>query len=268
MTDAPAAPDGTGGPVLAVDVGNTNVCLGLLEGREMRASWRIRTDPGQTEDEFTITLAQLLSTSESPVGRIAGAVVASVVPPLTDVVIAGIRKRTPGPLFVVGPGLRTGITIRTDNPREVGADRIVNAVAASEIAPGGAIVVDLGTATTLDCISPHCEYLGGVIAPGITISAEALFRRAAKLPKVTIGRPRRVLGKNTELSMQSGLFYGYVSLIDGLVDRLAEEMGFTPQVIATGGHAAALADASRTITRVEPDLTLLGLAIIWQRNRG
>jgi type III pantothenate kinase len=236
MTDAPAAPDGTGGPVLAVDVGNTNVCLGLLEGREMRASWRIRTDPGQTEDEFTITLAQLLSTSESPVGRIAGAVVASVVPPLTDVVIAGIRKRTPGPLFVVGPGLRTGITIRT--------------------------------ATTLDCISPHCEYLGGVIAPGITISAEALFRRAAKLPKVTIGRPRRVLGKNTELSMQSGLFYGYVSLIDGLVDRLAEEMGFTPQVIATGGHAAALADASRTITRVEPDLTLLGLAIIWQRNRG
>ncbi len=260
--------DGASAPLLVVDIGNTNICLGLYEGRLQVASWRIRTDPGQTEDEFAITLAQLMALRTDPVTTVCGAILASVVPPLTDAVIKGIRKRFGDPILVVGPGLRTGISIRMDNPREVGADRIVNAVAAMELEPAGAIVVDMGTATTFDCISPNGEYLGGIIAPGITISAEALFRRAAKLPKVTIARPPRALGKNTEHSMQSGLFYGYVSLIDGLVRRLEGEIDFPPVVIATGGHSQPLAEASETITRVEPDLTLLGLALLWERNQG
>jgi type III pantothenate kinase len=244
--------------ILVVDVGNTNICLGVQRGR---------TDPGQTEDEFFVILAQLIRASDLDPGQIHGAVVASVVPPLSDVVAAGIRRRLDVPVLMVGPGLRTGISIRMDNPREVGADRIVNAVAARQICPGGAIVVDLGTATTFDCVSPGGEYLGGVIAPGILISAEALVRRTAKLPEVTILRPGRVIGKNTEGSMQSGIFFGYVSLIDGLVARLKEELDFEPTVIATGGYAHSLAAASTTISRVEPDLTLMGLAIIWDMNR-
>jgi type III pantothenate kinase len=262
-------PDSTtrDGSILVVDVGNTNICLGVMRGREPIAAWRIRTDPGQTEDEFFITLAQLLETSSIEASTIGGSVVASVVPPLSDAVVASIRRRFDVPVLMVGPGLRTGISIRMENPREVGADRIVNAVAAMELSPSGAIVVDLGTATTFDCVSPDGEYLGGVIAPGITISAEALVRRTAKLPEVTITRPGRTIGKNTEGSMQSGIFYGYVALIDGLVDRIKEELDFEPSVIATGGHAPALAAASRTISRVEPDITLLGLAIIWELNR-
>jgi type III pantothenate kinase len=254
------------GSILVVDVGNTNICLGILEERRIRAAWRLRTDPDQTEDEFFMVLAQLMLAHGIPSEAIRGAVVASVVPPLTQAVMAGITRHFDVPVINVGPGLKTGITIRMDNPREVGADRIVNAVAARELCPSGAIVVDLGTATTFDCISPDGAYLGGVIAPGITISADALVTRTAKLPKVTIQRPRRAIGKNTESSMQSGIFYGYVALIDGLVTRILEELDFEPTVIATGGHARSLAEASSTIARVEPDLTLLGLAIIWELN--
>jgi type III pantothenate kinase len=250
-----------------VDVGNTNICVGLLSGRQIRASWRIRTDLGQTPDEFFVTLAQLLTTHGMQSSQVDGAVVASVVPPLSDVVVSGISRRFGVDALTVGPGLRTGISIRMDNPREVGADRIVNAVAACELSPEGAIVVDLGTATTFDCVSPRGEYLGGVIAPGITISADALVRRTAKLPEVTIVRPETAIGRNTEASMQSGIFFGYVALIDGLVERIRGELRFDPQIIATGGHASALAEASTTISRVEPDLTLLGLAIIWEMNR-
>ncbi|MBW2261052.1 MAG: type III pantothenate kinase [Deltaproteobacteria bacterium] len=253
--------------ILVVDVGNTNICLGVQDGRHLRASWRIRTDPGQTQDEFFVTLAQLMETHTVQSEGIQGAVVASVVPPLLDVVVGSIRRRLDVPVLTVGPGLKTGITIRMDNPREVGADRIVNAVAAVELCPSGAVVVDLGTATTFDCVSPDGEYLGGIIAPGLNISAEALVRRTAKLPEVTITRPDRAIGKNTESSMQSGIFYGYVALIDGLVDRIREELEFDPVIIATGGHSAALASASRTISRVEPGLTLLGLALIWEKNR-
>ncbi len=254
--------------ILVVDVGNTNICLGIQDGRKLRASWRLRTDPGQTQDEFFITLAQLMQTHGVAGGGLHGAVVASVVPPLQDVVVASIRRRLDVPVLTVGPGLKTGIRIRMDNPREMGADRIVNAVAAVELCPSGAVVVDLGTATTFDCVSPDGEYLGGIIAPGLNISAEALVRRTAKLPEVTITRPDRAIGKNTEASMQSGIFFGYVELIDGLVGRIRDELTFEPVIIATGGHSAALADASRTISRVEPDLTLLGLALIWEKNRG
>jgi type III pantothenate kinase len=263
MTEGAQRPE----PILVVDVGNTNICLGIQDGRQLRVSWRIRTDPGQTQDEFFVTLAQLMETHQMAGGGLRGAVVASVVPPLQDVVVSSIGKRFDVPVLTVGPGLKTGIRIRMDNPREVGADRIVNAVAAVELCPAGAIVVDLGTATTFDCVSPAGEYLGGIIAPGLNISAEALVRRTAKLPEVTITRPDRAIGKNTESSMQSGIFYGYVALIDGLVDRIREELDFEPVIIATGGHSAELATASRTISRVEPDLTLLGLALIWEKNR-
>ena len=255
-------------PILVVDVGNTNICIGIERGRILQASWRLRTDPGQTVDEFFVTLVQLMETHSVAREAIRGAIVASVVPQLSDVVAAGIERKLGAPVLMVGPGLRTGISIRMDNPREVGADRIVNAVAAHELCPEGAVVVDLGTATTFDCISPSGEYLGGIIAPGIGISAEALFERTAKLPEVTIQKPRRAIGKNTESSMQSGIFYGYVALIDGLVDRIRGELNFDPAVIATGGYSAALAAESRTIARVEPDLTLLGLAIVWDMNRG
>ena len=255
------------GSILVVDVGNTNICLGIQDGRRLRVSWRIRTDPGQTQDEFFVTLAQLMQTHSMERGDLVGAVVASVVPPLLDVVVGSIRRRFDVPVLTVGPGLKTGIRIRMDNPREVGADRIVNALAAVELCPGGAVVVELGTATTFDCVSPDGEYLGGIIAPGINISAEALVRRTAKLPEVTIEKPEKAIGKNTESSMQSGIFYGYVALIDGLVDRIRDELDFDPVIVATGGHSAELASASRTISRVEPDLTLLGLALIWEKNR-
>ncbi len=257
----------TAGSILVVDVGNTNICLGIQDGRSLRASWRLRTDPGQTQDEFFIILAQLMAAHGVADGGLDGAVVASVVPPLLDVVVAAIGRRLDVPVLTVGPGLKTGIRIRMDNPREVGADRIVNAVAAVELCPTGAVVVDLGTATTFDCVSPEGEYLGGIIAPGLNISAEALVRRTAKLPEVTITRPDRAIGKNTEASMQSGIFFGYVALIDGLVERIRQELAFEPEIIATGGHSAALAASSRTISRVEPDLTLLGLALIWEKNR-
>jgi type III pantothenate kinase len=253
--------------ILVVDVGNTNICLGIQDGRRLRASWRIRTDAGQTQDEFFVTLSQLVEAHGMADGTLDGAVVASVVPPLLDAVVGSIRRRYDVPVLTVGPGLKTGIKIRMDNPREVGADRIVNAVAAVELCPSGAVVVDLGTATTFDCVSPDGEYLGGIIAPGLSISAEALVRKTAKLPEVTIERPARAIGKNTETSMQSGIFYGYVALIDGLVDRIREELDFDPVIMATGGYSAELASASRTIARIEPNLTLLGLALIWERNR-
>ena len=253
--------------ILVVDVGNTNICMGIQDGRRLRASWRLRTDAGQTQDEFFVTLSQLMQTRGVEPGGLQGAVVASVVPPLLDVVVGSIGRRLDVPVLTVGPGLRTGIRIRMDNPREVGADRIVNAVAAVELCPSGAVVVDMGTATTFDCVSPDGEYLGGIIAPGLNISAEALVRRTAKLPEVTILQPERAIGKNTESSMQSGIFYGYVALIDGLVARIREELAFAPEIIATGGHAAELASVSTTISRVEPDLTLLGLALVWEMNR-
>jgi type III pantothenate kinase len=195
------------------------------------------------------------------------AIVASVVPALTEPMLDLVRRAFGLEALVVGPGIKSGMSILYENPREVGADRIVNAVAAYERFKSGLIVVDFGTATTFDCVTPKGEYMGGVIAPGIQISADALFARAAKLPRVEIQRPPKVVGRNTQHSMQSGIVFGYVGLVDGLVERLKEEMAFPScAVVATGGLARLIAPLSRTIDAVDDDLTLTGLRILHERN--
>lgn len=252
--------------VLTVDIGNSQICIGIYLRKKLEGYWRIKTDPKETEDELKIILTNIMQIAGIKFQEMEGAIVASVVPPLTDPMVKSLEKLIEGKVIVVNPGIKTGISILMDNPKEVGADRIVNAVAASIKYPGGSIVVDLGTATTFDCISPKSEYLGGAIAPGISISSEALFLRAAKLPRIEISKPGRCIGKNTVESMQSGIFYGYVGLIDGMVERLKGELNFPVKVIATGGFAQIIAGESRSIDIIDPTLTLDGLAILYEKN--
>jgi type III pantothenate kinase len=259
-----AAP--TQGRFLACDIGNTHICFGIFTGSALETAWRIRTDPKETEDELKAAILQIITFNGIRREDVGGAIVASVVPPLTETMVGCLQTLFGVKVIVVGPGIKTGVSVLMENPREVGADRIVNAIAASTKYPGGSIVVDTGTATTFDCISPAAEYLGGAIAPGIAISSEALFLRAAKLPKIEIAKPPRCVGKNTVESMQSGIFYGYLGLIDGLIERLKEELTFSPRVIATGGYARLLAPSSRQIEIVDENLTLEGLAVIYGKN--
>ena len=253
--------------LLAVDVGNTNIVFGLFDGKKLSHQFRVETSRGRTSDEYAIILRQLLEMRQVPISQVNGAIVASVVPALTEPMLQLVRRGFDFEPFVVGPGIKTGMAILYENPREVGADRIVNGVAAYEHFHDAVIVVDFGTATTFDCVSPKGEYLGGVIAPGIQISADALFQRAARLPRVEIAKPPRTVGRNTQHSMQSGIVYGYVGLVDGLVERLVDELGHPCNVIATGGLAGLIAPLSKTIEEVDDELTLTGLRILYERNQ-
>ena len=254
--------------LLVIDIGNTNIVIGLSVEDRILNHWRLRTERDVTADELAILFSNLLSASGYRLTDLSDIVVSCVVPPVMGAVVEFSHRYLEIRPLIVGGGAKTGMPIQYDNPTEVGADRIVNAVAAYERYQSALIVVDFGTATTFDCISAEGAYLGGAIAPGITISCEALFQRAAKLPMVEIfAKPSRVIAKDTLSSMNAGLVYGYAGLVDGIVNRIKREMAQEVQVIATGGLASLIAAESDTIERVEESLTLDGLRIIFERNR-
>lgn len=253
--------------LLALDAGNTNITIGVFDGPKLTHRWRLRTVHEQTEDEWGILLRNLFSLESLDLREVDGVIIASVVPPLNPT-LAGMTRRYfhREPLFV-NHETRTGLTILYDNPREVGADRIVNAVAAFEKYGAPCVVVDLGTAITFDCVTAKAEYLGGIICAGIGISIDALFSRTAKLPKVDFREPDKLIGTNTVASIQSGLWYGAIGLIDGITERLVAEMGPETRAIATGGQARLITPGSRFLKHADEDLTLAGLELIWRRNR-
>ncbi|MFQ5328557.1 MAG: type III pantothenate kinase [Thermodesulfobacteriota bacterium] len=253
--------------LLVIDIGNTTTVIGVYDGKRLLHHWRIGTEAGKTADEYGVTLMELLHLSDADAGDIEGAIISSVVPTLTDTFHEMVERYFGTTPLSVGPGIKTGMPIMTDNPREVGADRIVNGVAAFDRYREAVIVVDSGTAITFDYISSRGEYMGGAIAPGMDLSLDALFHRTAKLPRVEIVKPKRVVGKCTVESMQAGLFFGFRGLIDEVVRRFKVEVGGSPRVIATGGGASLLADKCETIDEYDAFLTLEGLMIIYGKNR-
>jgi type III pantothenate kinase len=253
--------------LLTVDAGNTNTVLGVHEGAVLKAHWRLTTRREQTADEYGILVRNLFAASGIEPGQIDGVAIASVVPPLTPVLVELARTFLRQEPLVIEPGVRTGMPILYEPPGDVGADRIVNGVAAFAAYGGPVIVVDFGTATTFDVVSKKGEYVGGVICPGVGISADALFQRAARLPRVDIRNPGRVIGRSTVGSIQSGLYFGYAEMVQGIIGRIRAELAEPARVVATGGLAESLAADIPAIEVVDPTLTLTGLRLIWERNR-
>jgi type III pantothenate kinase len=263
--------------LLVIDIGNTNVSMGLFDydesanedgASELSHHWRIGTHRENTSDEVGLIVSSLFAQARRHADEVDDVVISSVVPPLLPIFERVCTKLFDRPPIIVGPGIRTGMPVRYENPREVGADRIVNALAAFELVGGPVIAVDFGTATTFDCVSERGEYMGGVIFPGMHTAMEALFERASMLHRVEIARPKSVIGKTTTCAIQSGLLYGYAGVVDSMVGRIRGELGENAHVIATGGLAGKVANETETIERVEPFLTLDGLRLIYEKNRG
>lgn len=252
--------------IFVLDVGNTNTVLGVYDGQDLKYHWRIETSRHKTEDEYGMVIKALFAYENLNSTDIDGIIISSVVPPIMFALERMCQKYFNIKPLVVGPGIKTGLNIKYENPREVGADRIVNAVAGIHLYGSPLIIVDFGTATTYCYVNEDKQYMGGAIAPGIQISTEALYSRAAKLPRIEIARPNNIIGKNTVNAMQAGILYGYVGQVEGIVGRMKEQAKENPKVIATGGLAKLIAGESDVIDVVDPFLTLTGLKLIYQRN--
>ena len=253
--------------LLTIDVGNTNITLGLYEMEELGPRWRIATNHERMPDEYGLQFAAMFNHAEIDISELTGICMASVVPPLTGKVVEACRTYLRQDPLVVDTGVKTGVRVLYEDPKAVGADRIVDAAAVQQLYGGPACVVDFGTGTTFDAITAEGEYLGGAIAPGIGIAAEALFSRAAKLMRVDLQRPPAAIGRNTTHALQSGLLFGYVGLVEGMIDRFREELGEEMKVIATGGLAEVVARETKVLQIIAPWLTLDGLRIIWGLNQ-
>jgi type III pantothenate kinase len=253
--------------LLAIDIGNTDITLGVFEGEELRATWHMATGIHRMADEYAALLLNLMHHRSIEIADIKEIALCSVVPPLIATFEELFQRYFDTSPLIVGAGVKTGVRIRMDNPREVGADRIVNAAAAHHLYGGPVIITDLGTATTFDAVSKEGDYLGGVIASGISTAAEALFMRAAMLPRVELARPNNVIGTNTTSAMQSGLIYGYVGLVEGIVARIRRELGQKATVVATGGYAELIARETTVIDEINLNLTLIGLRLIYLMNK-
>lgn len=253
--------------LLAIDIGNTNVVLGVFEGERLRESWRIGTKASITADEYAVIMKDLFSFSGAEFRQIDGVIISTVVPPLLSIMTEMSRKYFKIEPMVVTSELKTGITLSYENPREIGADRIVNAAAAYKLYGGPLIIIDFGTATTFCAVTKKGEYLGGAITPGVKISAEALYQRAAKLPRFELTRPRTIIGRDTVSAMQAGILFGYAGLVDGIVERMKNELSPDARVIATGGLAELVAPETKSAIEVRPNLTLEGLRLIYDANR-